>query len=165
MDALPTYTQQIEFVRQVLPSLFHADPERFLQFLSRDGTKFLRFFWDQAGKKLRAEQLNPVFGLNYEIRMPRAREGVALIRLPEPRMAGEAYFVALAYRPDRVTPFLRISDTTLVMALERVADEDDLQSGTLLVEYTRRQERLELGAGPQPMLDNFYQAVLKRMKE
>jgi hypothetical protein len=56
--------------------------------------------------------------LNFQVRQPRLREVVALIQLPMPRVAGEAYYAALAYRPNRVTPLLRISDTTLVMALE-----------------------------------------------
>ena len=157
-------TQQIEFVSQVLPSLFHATPAQVIGFLERDGTKFLRFYWDQAGKKMSAEQLSPVFGLNFQIRQPRKQEAVALIHLPAPRVLGEAYYAALVYRPNRVTPFLSISDTTLVMALEHRLDESQ-QPVTLLVEYTRRQERLELGAGPVPGLEEFYQSVLQRMKE
>jgi hypothetical protein len=155
--------QQIEFVSQVLPSLFHASPAQVLQFLERDGTKFLQFYWDQAGKKMSGESLSSTFGLNYEIRQPRVRETVALIHLPAPQVAGEAYVAALVYRPNRVTPFLRISDTTLVMALEHRLNERQ-QPVTLLVEYTRRLERLVLSPGPLPILEEFYQAVLQRMK-
>jgi hypothetical protein len=164
MTLLPEPSQQLEFVRRVLPELFHATPEQFLRYLERDGTKFLRFYWEQAGKKLSAGQLSPVFGLNYEIRRPAQREGVALIRLPEPRVSGEAYFAALVYRPARVTPFLRISDTTLVITLEQVLDEQGLV-GTLLVETTRRLERLELDPGPEPRLEEFFQVILKRLKK
>jgi hypothetical protein len=36
-------TQQMVFVSEVLPSLFHDTLEQFIRLLARDGTKFLRF--------------------------------------------------------------------------------------------------------------------------
>jgi hypothetical protein len=45
-------TQQMVFVSEVLPSLFHDTPEQFIRLLARDGAKLLRFYWDEASKRL-----------------------------------------------------------------------------------------------------------------
>ncbi len=156
--------QQTDFVSQALTDLFHTSPDEFLFLLNRDGTKFLRFYWDQVGKRLPSTQLVPAFGLNYDIRTPWRNAKVAVITLPKPKKEPEAYFVALVYRPHRVTPIFRISDTTMVVALEYQTDEMG-NEGTLLVEWTRRFERESLNISPEPTLDAFYDAVLDEIKE
>lgn len=156
--------QQTDFVSQALTDLFHTSPEQFLFLLHRDGTKFLRFYWDQVGKRLPSSQLVTAFGLNYDIRNPRRDTTVGLITLPKPKREPEAYFAALVYRPNRVTPIFRISDITKVIALEYRTDDLDNES-TLLVEWTRRLEREPLNVRPEPNLDAFYDAVLHEIKE
>ncbi len=156
--------QQTDFVSQALTDLFHTSPEEFLFLLNRDGTKFLRFYWDQVGKRLPSSQLVPAFGLNYDFRSPRKDTAVALITLPKPKREPEVYFVALVHRPNRVTPIFRISDTTMVIALEYRTDEMGNDS-TLLVEWTRRFERESLNLSPEPTLDAFYEAVLHEIEE
>ncbi len=155
--------QQTDFVSQALTDLFHSSPEQFLFLLNRDGTKFLRFYWDQVGKRLPSSQLVTAFGLNYDIRNPRRNTTVGLITLPKPKREPEAYFTALIYRPNRVTPIFRISDTTKVLALEYQSDDMDNES-TLLVEWTRRLERDPLNVSPEPDLDAFYDAVLHEIE-
>ncbi len=156
--------QQTDFVSQAITDLFHTSPDEFLFLLNRDGTKFLRFYWDQVGKRLPSTQLVPPFGMNYDIRTPWRGATVALITLPKPKKETEAYFVALVYRPNRVTPIFRISDTTMVVALEYRTDSMGNDS-TLLVEWTRRFERELLNLNPEPTLDTFYEAVLDEIKE
>jgi hypothetical protein len=152
-------TQQLDFVSLALPDLFHHSPEQFLYLLERDGNKFLRFYWDETGKKLDKDHLENSFGLNHAFRQPAPRVKIALISLPAPRFWGEAFFAALVYRPNRRTPFGFVSDTTKLITLERCL-EDGCQPQTLLVEWTRRLEREEIGPGPAPVLKDFYQAVL-----
>jgi hypothetical protein len=152
-------TQQLDFVSQALPDLFHHSPEQFLYLLERDGNKFLRFYWDETGKKLDQGHLENSFGLNHAIRQPSPVVKVALISLPAPRFAGEAFYAALVYRPNRRTPLGFVRDTTKVVTLERCL-EDGCQPATLLVEWTRRLAREEIGRGPEPTLEEFYQAVL-----
>jgi len=151
-------TQQRVFVEEALTTLFHRTPEHFLGFLNRDGNIFLRFYWDRVGQNLKLPKTIP-YGLDFEFRKPERRATIALITLPEPKVDREAFFVALIYRPYRVTPFLLLSDTTKIIVLER-HDELEDGPGTLLVEWTRRMEREVLGKGPLPVLEHFYRAVI-----
>lgn len=154
-----TKTQQLEFVSQVLPSLFHDTPTQFIQFLARDGTKFLKFFWDEAGKHLGNGLAEASFGLNYDLRRPNGGTTLALVTLPPPQVPGEAFFSALVFRPYRVSLF-RPSDPTQVFSLD-APDLGDPDCSPVLAEWTRREGRREIGPGPQPFLEEFYQAVLK----
>jgi len=151
-------TQQMVFVSEVLPSLFHDTPEQFIRLLARDGTKFLRFYWDEAGKRLEESKRISSFGLNYDLRKPGKNIGVVLVTLPKPQAESEAYFVALIYRPYRVTPILRISDITKVVALEYVLNPEG-ETDRLLVEWTRKLTREEISKGPEPVLNEFYTTI------
>ena len=161
MEHSPDKTQRQEFVSQVLPDLFHTAPEQFLFYLERDGIKVIHFYWNETAKKLPSSAVEPAYGLSYEIRMPNPRATVVLISLPQPQYPGEAHFIALCYRPYRVMPFGWLNDTTKVLTLERTLAEDE--GAPLLVEWSRRHGREELGPGPQPDLENFYQAVLQQI--
>ncbi|MCL4559497.1 MAG: hypothetical protein M1281_02640 [Chloroflexi bacterium] len=155
MPDTPGKTQQMIFTNEVLPSLFHTSPKEFLRFLNRDGNKFLRFYWDQAGKQLEVPLEAAPLGLTYDLRQPEEHTTVALIVLPKPRREGEAYFAALIFRPLRRTPFLGISDTTKVIILEQGS-----QPGSVLLrEWTRKMAPEVLPESAEPKLDAFYRAV------
>jgi hypothetical protein len=156
-------SQQIEFIREALSSLFHHTPVQFLKFLTRDGNVFLRFYWDQVAKNLKQTTNVPPYGLNYEIRNPFRDNEVVLIILPKPQVEGEAYFAALIFRPERVTPFLGISDITKVLTLELKSGEDGY-STTELVEYSRKGFRDVIREGNEPELESFYQIVLDEIR-
>ncbi len=162
MGTVTVLSQQDIFVSRVLPSLFHSAPDEFMHYLSRDGNKFLRFYWEQAGKDERAAQPSSALGLNYDIREPFAKTTVALITLPRSARANTCY-VAAVYRPLRRTPFLGISDTTKVISLELVRSDPAGQE-TRLVEWSRRLEAELLGSGPAPHLEEFYEAVCEIVK-
>ena len=151
-------TQQMVFVSEALPSLFHDTPEQFIRLLARDGTKLLSFYWEEAGKRLEESKRISSFGLNYDLRKPGKNIGVVLVTLPKPQVESEAYFIALISRPDRVTPILRIADITKVVALEYVFDKKG-EADTLLVEWTRKLIREEISKGPAPLLKEFYKAT------
>lgn len=152
-------THQQLFVSEVLAVIFHRTPEQFLALLARDGNKFLTFYWDEVAKKLPDAEKTSSFGINYDIRKPSKRVWVVLIRLPVPRLAGEAYVVALVFRPDRITPFLMIKDITGMAALEK-SDQGNEPQGTLMVEWTRHLLREVIGPGLEPKMEPFYQSVL-----
>lgn len=162
MGEVSVLSQQEVFVSRVLPSLFHSTPDEFIHYLSRDGNKFLRFYWDQASKDEQTGASASALGLNYDIREPFPKTTVVLITLP--RQAGaRSCFVAAVYRPLRRTPFLGISDSTKVVALE-LAEESGGEPETQLVEWSRRLEREALGRGPAPKLEEFYRAVCEIVK-
>ncbi len=162
MSAQSADSQARIFCAKVLPSLFHHTPEHFLGLLHRDGTKFLRFYWDLAGKDLPAQLRSDVFGLNYVIRAPAQFTIIALISLPEPRTEGDTYYTALIYRPNRRLFF--VSDTTKIISLEKTSPGDPSSPGTRMVEISRRLERETLRTSPVvPRLEDFYQAVLNEL--
>jgi len=157
-------TQQIDYATQALPDLFHTSPEEFLYLLKRDGTKFLRFYWNEVGKKLNLKQLIPPFGLNFDIRKPRPNLSVALIMLPKPVVDGEAFFVGLTYRPTRRHLFFGVSDTTKVIALEHWLDENG-EERTVMAEYTRNLQRQTIKTGLEPSLEVFYNSLLEQLTD
>jgi hypothetical protein len=157
-------TQRQVFTNQVLPDLFHTAPDKFLFYLERDGIKVIHFYWNESAKNLPRSAVEPAYGLSYEIRKPNPRATVALIALPKPQNPGEAYFIALCYRPYRVMPFGWLNDTTKILVLERTQAENE-GAAPLLVEWSRRRGREELTPGPQPDLENFYQAVLAQIAD
>jgi hypothetical protein len=161
----PTFkNQQTIFVNEVLPDLFYRTPEQFLKLLAHDGTQFLSFYWVKAGDKLTPTQRVNSFGLNYEIRQPARKKTVALITLPAPHQTPEAYFVALAYRPDRVMPLSIMRDTTKQVSLELILDKEG-QPATRLVHWNWRMKREVIGRGPMPVVEDFYQVVLELIKD
>jgi hypothetical protein len=157
-------TQQMVYETEVLPSLFHDSPEIFIKLLQLDGTKFLQFYWAEAGKKIPLPEHTTSFGLQYEIRQPTRYKTVILISLPKPQVEGEAYYVALIYRPLRVTTFGFVSDKTKVIALKK-DDAAENETGTLLVEWDRKLHQELLGSGPGANLNDFYTAVMNLIKE
>lgn len=156
-------SQSHNFCGKWLPSLFHNTPVLFLQYLTNDGNKFLRFYWDQAGKDLPEEQCRDAFGLNYTFREPEANTRITLVTLPEPQSPGDTYFVALIFRPNRRLIF--VTDMTKVITLEKTDSIDPDSPPTRLVEIFRRDlEREVLSTDPvAPNLDEFYNAVLKQL--
>ncbi len=162
MNAPAVQTQAMIFTDQVIPELFHTTPDSFMFLIERDGTKFLRFYWDEAGKKLLPGQQEDSFGLNYFVRSPNARTQVVLITLPAPAVPGEAHYIALVHRPYR--RLLMVSDTTTVLVLESSPPEDS-DPPTRLVEWSRRLQRFELKRGIPPGLEEFYEAVLVEIAE
>lgn len=162
MDGQNVETQARIFCARVLPSLFHHTPEQFLGLLNRDGMKFLRFYWDLAGKDLPEDRRMGSFGLNYLMRAPAQFTVIALIILPEPQSEGDTHFMAMIYRPNRRLFF--VSDTTKIISLEKTAPADPSRPATRMVEISRRLEREVLRTDPvAPRLDDFYQAVLKEL--
>jgi len=116
----------------------------------------------RVGKELKLPRQPAPAELTYEIRQPIPSTLVALVILPQPRIEKEAYFAAMIYRPHRVTPFLRISDTTKMLVLEYRLNREG-QPITVLIEWSKRQKYLLIGRGPEPELEAFYGAVLEQL--
>ncbi len=131
-------TQNQLFGFQALPDLFHADAGQFILLLSRDGNKFLQFYWDEAGNKLHPEKKVIPFGLNYEFLPAGGKRIIIMLTMPKPVQVGDILYLALMYRPDRVMLFGFLPDFTKVLTLINKGDEQ----GANLVEITRRLERI-----------------------
>lgn len=163
MSTTVQQSQQKGFTAQALPDLFHQAPDQFLFLLERDGTKFLRFYWDQVGKNLALEEKISPFGLNFEIRQPQRSVKITLITLPKPRLEGEAYYEALVFRPYRFTGFFGVSDTTKVISLEYGFDSLGNER-PLMVEWDKKLRREPVRPISEPTKEGFFAAVLKEIK-
>ena len=152
------------FYETALPSVFHATPEDFLFYLDRDGNKLLKFYWEQVGKSFTISDRVDAYGLNYIIRKPKDTVTVALVLLPTPQVTDEAYFEAFIYRPRRVTPILRISDRTAVFAQTLVSSNGE-KAMTHIIERTRKEQTIDHGPGPEPMVEDFYLTVLELIRD
>lgn len=161
MDEI-TLTHSKVFTDQTLPQLFHGAPGAVWKYLDRDGTKFLNFYWDNAGENVPGHRRDRPFGLNYTFSEPFPRTFVALITLPEPKVAGEAYYCALVYRPDR--RILLVTDFSRYFTLEK-AGEDNSQSGARLVQWTTHLERVEFPDEIPPHKGPFLDAVMLHLDD
>ncbi len=157
-------SHQRVFYESALPSVFHATPEDFLFYLERDGNKFLQFYWEQAGKSFSISDRADGYGLNYIIRKPEKAVTVAVVLLPAPQVTDEAYFEVFIYRPRRVTPILRISDMTAVFA-QTLISSDGEKPRTNIIECTRKEQIIDHGPGPEPVVEEFYLAVLELIRD
>lgn len=150
------------FSNQVLPSLFHGTPAQFLQYLDRDGTKFLMFYWKIAGEKCATSMRRDSFGLNFSFHEPSPGTLITIIRLPEPVTEYDCYFSALIYRPSRRIFF--VSDTTKVINLEKCS-RSDFDTGTLMVEWNRHLRRETINISPRPIQEEFFKILIQVLRE
>lgn len=157
MDELRSTQNQL-FALQAIPDLFHADAEQFILLLSRDGNKFLQFYWDEAGKKLNQERKIVPFGLNNEILPAGGKRIIILITMPKPVQVGDVHYLALMYRPDRVMLFGFLPDFTKVLTLISKGDDE-----ANLVEITRRLERIPVREISAHNRESFLTEVRREM--
>jgi hypothetical protein len=144
--------------------VFHGSPADFLLYLERDGNKFLQFYWDQVSKSIHPSERGESYGINYILRKPQSNVSIAIVLLPTPQIMGEAYYEAFVYRPRRVTPILRISDVTAVFALVLVSDPGE-KPKTSIVEFTKKDQSIDHGVETEPVVEDFYRAVLELIKD
>jgi len=158
MDRSLTTQNQI-FCFQALPDLYHSAADQFVALLQRDGNKFLQFYWDEAGKRLHQEAKVIPYGLNYEfIELPKSRL-IIHIKLPVPIQPGDAHYLALLYRPDRVMLFGFLPDITKVLILIQSADEGFGH----LVEITRKLEPVLIRNDIPISKEKFLEVVKEEM--
>jgi len=155
-------THSQTFSNVVLPQLFHGSAGQFMKYLSRDGNKFLNFYWNNARERLPSNLRASSFGLNYAIYEPAPRTQLVLVTLPEPVVDGEAYYSALVYRPDR--RLLLVTDKTRVFNLERTQDNQG-NPATLLVQWTTHLQRVEFGPLGEPNAEVFMAAVMEHLDD
>ncbi len=147
------------FCFQAIPDLFHSAALQFIALLQRDGNKFLQFYWDEAGKRLRQESKVIPYGLNHEfIELPKGRI-IILIKLPVPIQPGDVQHLALLYRPDRVMLLGFLPDITKVLLLEQTTDEGMGK----LVEITRKLDPVQVRENIPITKERFLEVVKEEM--
>jgi hypothetical protein len=157
-------TQQAQFAFVAIPDLFHQSPEKFISMLKKDGNRFLAFYWDEVGKRMKLNEKTVPYGLNYEIQRHYPGTTIILLSLPRPARIGEVFYEALIYRPYRVTMFFLASDTTKVLALENQGGESE-NPETNLVEIDRKLDVEKVRECLLPQKEQFIQVVLDELKD
>lgn len=152
-------SQNQAFCFQAIPDLFHTASEQFIKLLDRDGNKFLQFYWDEAGKRQKLSGKVVPYGLNYEFIKFKSGRLVILIKLPFPVQPGDAHYMALLYRPDRVMLFGFLPDITKVLLMV----ESETGGSRSLVEITRKLETICLQENIQPSREEFLNLILQEM--
>lgn len=155
-------SQHMNFSHEALPILFHSQYTGFMQYLDRDRTKFLEFWWKHIGDQLDKSLCKSPNGLNYQIRDFEGGKKLVLITLPPPERNGEAYFLACIKLPEKRVPLLKIP-TTRVISLYKTVDAQG-QDHTWLAYVTPQARIVSIGEGPQPDSEAFITAVRKIMK-
>ncbi len=152
-------SQHFNFAFESIPIMFHSQTDHFIEYLKRDGLKFLEFWWEHMGVRLDDEQASDFEGMTFETRdVVEKKSNVILITLPRPKNFGEAYVLALVQMPKKRFP-VRLSNTR-VFVLEYVPQEKS-PTGTFFGELTPRGRHLPMEAGPGTDLEDFYQKVLR----
>lgn len=152
----------VEFSCRAMPALFHNSPEEFLSILSRDGNRFLRFYWEESAKRVRQGVSASSFGINFEIRDPSPYAEIALVTLPQPVLGGEVFFCAFVFSLLRVSPLLFIQDRTRVFILEK-GGSDTADASIFII--NRKLGKEKTGAGLAPRLEEFYETVISKIRE
>jgi hypothetical protein len=151
--------QHQNFSYEVLPLLFHNEGAQFIVLLRRDGINFLKFWWDRAGINLDESMRVSPEGMDFEIKKVNDGREMVLVKLPPPREAPEAYYLALVTKPKKRS-LLPWRNLAKVFALSRDADLDSTGApNTTLVELTRTARYVPIGKGPRPTLKEFSKVV------
>lgn len=151
-------SQHYNFAFESIPIMFHSQTEHFVEYIGRDGLKFLEFWWEHMGVRLDDSQASDFEGMAFEIRkIGEKKSSVILITLPRPKNFGEAYTMALIEMPKKRFP-VHLSNTR-VFVLEYVSQEKSA-TGTFFGELTPRGRYLPIEPGPGTDLESFYQKVL-----
>lgn len=131
-------------------------------YLTRDGTRFLEFYWNVAREQLPTGRRSSSFGLNFTYSEPDEQTRLFLVTLPKPAIDGESYFSALVYRPHR--RILLVTDMTRVFNLERVTDEQGNPSA-LIVQITPHLERVEVMPFEEINSGKFIDTILAHLDD
>jgi len=152
-------SQHYQFVYQAVPLLFHHSRTDFMSLLEQDGMKFLQFWWDHAGEEIDEVGARSMGGMAYEFREFKPGERLILLTLPPPRMAPEAFFMALIPPPPQKSyfPWKNLSN---VYVLQYLGNKEG-QISTRISAVTPRAIIRDMEVSATPDLESFYQAVLK----
>jgi len=148
--------QHYVFAHRVLPSLFFANPEKFISTLNERGDSFLRLVWLRVGESV--DNVIAPDNLSHQIRNLDTDTTTVLITLPLPKCMTEAYLVALVHRSEKKDSSSSQEPLTRYIALE-YGIELDGSPRTVLCEWTAEGIHRNMGNGPEPTLEAFFTAV------
>jgi hypothetical protein len=154
--------QQFNYSHEALPVMFHSQYDGFMQYLERDRTRFLEFWWKHIGDQLDKSLCKSPKGLNYQVRDYEGGKRIVLITMPQPEQIGDTYFMAGIKLPVKRVPLIKIPSTRVIVMDKSV---DDAGRDCTWMSYVTPQVRIvPIGYGPEPDLEMFVSEVRKIMK-
>jgi hypothetical protein len=155
--------QAINFSYEVIPLMFHSQTNDFLDYLERDGLKFLEFWWDYIGNQLPDEQKCSFEGMDYQVNeLEQIHTTMVTITLPPPQSDGEVYYLVLLKKPEKHFSWVRLPNTRILALVKRPTEQDP--NGTELGDMTPRANYVRIRKGPAPSLENMNRTVLDLIK-
>jgi hypothetical protein len=143
------------FAHRALPTLYFADPKRFLDRIERDGRLLLEMVWDKCAQAAGTRGVPP----ELEVRMlARSDARVALVTMPQPWCDGEAFFTA-AWQGEQTRLFTRTLGRPRYFTLER---QNDPEHATALGEWNLEGHRLH-APGSSALAEDFIAAVEQQL--
>jgi hypothetical protein len=152
-------SQLFNFSHEVIPAMFHSQTNEFMKYLERDGTNFLKFWWDHVGSQLPVEKHSSFEGMDFKITPLDDKKKMTLITLPKPRDDGDVYFMGLISQPEKRFAWVKLPTQRALALLYRT--DPKFPRGTELGDLTPRGLFVSLGAGPEPDADKFTAIVLR----
>ncbi len=154
-------SQHFNYTFESLPNIFHSQTKEFFNYLEKDGTEFLEFWWNHMGVRLGMDESDPFENVSYMLKeIPEKKSRMALLTLPEPKKFLECYFMAFLEEPVKRLP-VRLPNTR-IFVLEYVPINSS-PTGTLYGEITRHIRYVRYGEGSAPNINDFYQKVLTKV--
>ncbi|NPV78281.1 MAG: hypothetical protein HPY59_18145 [Anaerolineae bacterium] len=155
-------SHQFNFAFEAIPILFHSQTNRFMEFIERDGLKFLRFWWDHVGDRMDEADRTPFEGMNFEIQQKEKDTKLVIITLPRPRHDQDAYFLALLAKPERRFAWVRLPNTRAFVLQRR--DSITPPPSTVFGELTPQANFRTYATGIETSKTAFKKAVEQRLR-
>jgi len=111
-------SQQYNFGIEALPILFHSQTNTFMNYLEKDGIKFLKFWWNHVGDRMPENKRVSFGGITYEVEKLDQKTSLITITMMSPTEDGDPYFLSFVARPERRFFLVRIP-TSIGFALVR----------------------------------------------
>jgi len=153
-------SQHYNYTFESLPNIFHSQTKEFFNYLEKDGTDFLEFWWNHMGVRLGMDESDPFENVSYMFKeIPEKKSRMVLLTLPEPKKFLECYFMAFLEEPIKRLP-VRLPNTR-IFVLENVPMNSS-PTGTFYGEITRHIRYVRYGEGSPPNINDFYQKVITK---
>jgi hypothetical protein len=91
------------FSSVLVPELYFANPDGFLELLESGGDRYLGFLWERAGEVEGIEEPMDSEGLSVEVGTLDPDHRFGLVKLPGTEFPGECQFLGLLLRKSKIT--------------------------------------------------------------
>ena len=149
--------QHYVFAHRALPSVIFSCDEKTLMAFETNGQVFVQRVWDAVGKEARkaGQSMIDSNGLEFSVEHIGYTK-LYLIRLPEPVVPPEAFYVAAVVQDGKATKFFTLEKTFC-------PTETPQCDNTVLGGWTKNGIHVNYGIGPAPIKEHFLSALKEKL--